>query len=145
NIDKGVVSGDILDPHYKSPYGAELNIGVQRQLRPGLVLTVDYLLNRGVHFNMAVDRNRVGAANTLNIGLANSAIASTLSSFGCADINCVIAAGGTIDDFANNGLSGGCPGYDGCAFGGKNINFRQINVLEPAGVSRYQALQVALT
>jgi len=153
NIDKGVVSGDILDPHYKSPYGAELNVGVQRQLRPGLVLSVDYLLNRGVHFNMAVDRNRIGAANTLNVGLANAAIAATLSQCGAATIDDALAScaanknskPATINNFANNGLSGSCPGFDGCAFGGKNINFRQINVLEPSGVSRYQALQVSLT
>ncbi len=50
-----------------------------------------------------------------------------------------------IDDFANNGLSGAGPGYDGYAFGGNNINFRQMNVLEPVGVSRYQALQAQLS
>jgi hypothetical protein len=149
NIDKGVVSGDILDPNYKSPYGAQINIGVQRQIRPGLVFSADYVLNRGVHFNMAVDRNRTGAANTLNMGLAQAAISNTESDFGCATIDCVIAAGGTINDFASNSgfaqLSGSCPGFDGCAFGGKNINFRQMGVLEPVGVSRYQALQAQLT
>jgi hypothetical protein len=162
NIDKGVVSGDILDPHYKSPYGAQMNIGVQRQIKPGLVLSLDYIMNRGVHFNMAVDRNRTGAASTLNTGLAVSAINRTWCDFfgpaptnpptPCAfpaststQINQVIAAGGTIDDFANEGVSGACPGFDGCAFGGKNINFRQMNVLEPVGVSRYQALQAQLT
>lgn len=160
NLDKGVVSGDILDPHYKSPYGAQINIGVQRQIRSGLVLSLDYVLNRGVHFNMAVDRNRIGAADTLNVGLAQGAIASTLSQCGVATIQAGIDAncpGGPdpktrikgrtlgIDDFANNGVSGACPGFDGCAFGGKNINFRQMGVLEPVGVSRYQALQAQLT
>ena len=53
--------------------------------------------------------------------------------------------GATIDNFANYGVSGACPGFDGCAFGGKNINFRQMGVLEPVGVSRYQALQAQLT
>ncbi len=153
NIDKGVVSGDILDPNYKSPYGAQLNIGVQRQIKSGLVLSLDYIMNRGVHFNMAVDRNRVGAANTLNLGLANDAIAATLKKCGAATIDAAIAscasnkggAGATIDNFANFGVSGACPGFDGCAFGGNNINFRQMGVLEPAGVSRYQALQAQLT
>ncbi|HET8966421.1 MAG TPA: TonB-dependent receptor [Candidatus Acidoferrum sp.] len=160
NLDKGVVSGSILDPNYKSPYGAQINIGVQRQIKPGLVLSVDYLMNRGVHFNMVVDRNRIGAANTLNVGLANSAIAATLSQCGVTTIQAGIAAncpGGsdpdtaitgrrlTIDDFADNGVSGACPGFDGCAFGGNNINFRQMSVLEPSGESRYQALQAQLT
>jgi hypothetical protein len=145
NIDKGVVSGSILDPHYKSPYGAQINIGVQRQIKPGLVLSLDYIMNRGVHFNMSVDRNRIGAANTLNLNLANAAISRTLNDFACASIDCVIGKGGTIDDFANEGVSGACPGFDGCAFGGNNINFRQMSVLEPVGVSRYQALQAQLT
>jgi len=144
NIDHGVIGGAILDPHYKSPYGAQINLGVQRQIRSGLVLSLDYVLNRGVHFNMQVDRNRIGAADTLNVGLANAAISSTLSTFNCATIDCVIQAGGTIDDFAGNRLGGG-PGFDGFAFGGKNINFRQMTVLEPVGVSRYQALQAQLT
>lgn len=158
NLDKGVVSGDILDPHYKSPYGAQINIGVQRQIKSGLVLSLDYILNRGVHFNMAVDRNRIGAANTLNTGLAQQAIGATLASCGATTIdqslvNCpgfkskAHPAGrpATIDDYANNGVSGACPGFDGCAFGGNNINFRQMGVLEPVGVSRYQALQAQLT
>ncbi len=145
NLDKGVVSGSILDPHYKSPYGAQINIGVQRQIKPGLVLSLDYMMNRGIHFNMSVDRNRIGAANTLNLNLAQAAIGRTLNDFGCGDIACVIESGGTIDDFANEGLSGAGPGYDGFAFGGKNINFRQMSVLEPVGVSRYQALQAQLT
>ena len=49
----------------------------------------------------------------------------------------------TISQTGVSAVSG--PGYDGYAFGGKNINFRQMNVLEPVGVSRYQALQVQLT
>lgn len=161
DIDKGVVSGAILDPNYKSPYGAQMNIGIQRQIRPGLVFSADYILNRGVHFNMQVDRNRTGAANTLNVGLARTAISKTWCDFfdpnndacytGGApgttanQIAAVIGDGGGITDFANEGLGGSCPGFDGCAFGGNNINFRQMNVLEPVGVSRYQALQLQLT
>jgi Carboxypeptidase regulatory-like domain len=162
NIDKGVVSGSILDPHYKSPYGAQINVGMQRQIKPGLVLSLDYIMNRGIHFNMAVDRNRIGAANTLNSALALSAISRTWCDFfgpapttpptpcvpppsTSAQIDQVILGGGSIDDFANEGISGACPGFDGCAFGGNNINFRQMSVLEPVGVSRYQALQAQLT
>jgi len=153
DIDKGVVSGSILDPNYKSPYGAQMNIGVQRQIKPGLVLSADYVLNRGVHFLTTVDRNRVGAANTLNIGLAQQAIAGALDDCAAATIDQAIlscaanhaGAGATIDNFANFGLSGAGPGYDGYAFGGNNLNYRNMFVLEPVGVSRYQALQVALT
>ncbi|HMI51468.1 MAG TPA: TonB-dependent receptor [Candidatus Saccharimonadales bacterium] len=159
DIDKGVVSGSILDPNYKSPYGAQINIGVQRQIKPGLVLSADYVLNRGVHFLTTVDRNRVGAANTLNVGLAQAAISRTLGDCGVVSIaasliNCPnfqdpaqpgLLVPATIDDYANEGLSGSGPGYDGYAFGGSNINYRNMFVSEPVGVSRYQGLQVALT
>jgi hypothetical protein len=71
NNDLGVFAGGtIIDPHYTSPYGAQINIGVQREIKPGLVVNVDYVMNRGMHFPMLVDRNRVGAANTLNTATA---------------------------------------------------------------------------
>src|ERR1041385_6318822 len=41
----------IIFNKYKRPYGIMMNIGVQREIKPGLVLTVDFLRNRGVHFN----------------------------------------------------------------------------------------------
>ncbi|HUL34349.1 MAG TPA: TonB-dependent receptor, partial [Candidatus Eisenbacteria bacterium] len=150
NIDRGVLGGAIIDPNYKAPYGAQMNIGVQRQLKPGLVFSVDYVLNRGVHFNTQVDRNRIGAANTLNVGYAQDAIAATLADCGVTTVdqaiqNCPNYGGpASIYDFAGFGLGAG-PGYDGYAFGGNNINFRQINVLEPVGLSRYQGLQALLS
>jgi hypothetical protein len=43
-------------------------------------------MNRGVHFNQVVERNRIGAADSLNVGAAQAAITQTLSDFGCLDI-----------------------------------------------------------
>jgi hypothetical protein len=136
-------SGSLVDTNYKTPYGAQMNIGVQRELKPGLVLAVDYVHNRGVHFNMVRDRNRLGAADTLDVALAQAAIAATLADFGCADIDCVIGAGGTIENFTDFGLGAGA-GHDGNAFGGMNHNFRDMGVIESIGLSRFQALQVRL-
>lgn len=107
-------------------------------------MALDYLHNRGVHFNLTVDRNRLGAANTLDVGIAQTAIAGTEAGFGCADIDCVIAAGGTITDFSDNGLGKGSA-LDGFAFRGNNPNFRDMGVIESIGLSRFQALQVRLT
>ncbi len=150
NTDQGVFGGaTIIDPNYKSPYGAQINIGLQREIKPGLVLNVDYIMNRGVHFLTTVDRNRIGAANTLNVAAAQAAMDATFAAAGCnagsnsANVDCVIAAGGIIDDFAGNGLGAGS-GLDGFAFSGKNVNFRQMTVAEPAGLSRYSALQFLL-
>jgi hypothetical protein len=141
--------GSVLDTNYKSPYGIQFNIGIQRELKPGLVLSLDYVRNRGVHFNQVRDRNRIGAANTLDTATALSAMQATFDAFDCnsgslsASVDCVIAAGGTITDFADNGLGAGS-GVDGFAFSGMNRNFRGIGIIEPIGLSLYQALQARL-
>ena len=56
----------------------------------------------------------------------------------------MIADGGDIFEFADDGVGAGS-GLDGFAFGGTNRNFRQMSVIEPVGLSRYQGLQVLLT
>src|SRR5882724_6427773 len=142
--------GSVLDNNYKTPYGMQFNIGVQRELRPGLVLSVDYIRNRGVHFNLTRDRNRIGAANTLDIATAQGAIAATLGDCGVTTIDQAIvscaANGGdpaTIVNFADNGLGAGS-GLDGFAFSGRNRNFRTMGIIEPQGLSLYQAVQIRL-
>lgn len=150
---QGASGGDMIEPFYKSPYALDLNIGVQRELKPGLVLSADYVMIRGVHLNTVIDRNRIGAADTLNIPAGQAAMAATFSDFECgnatvsANVDCVIEGGGTILDFANNGLGAGTVSgtTNTSAFGGVNRNFTQVNVIEPLGLSRYQGLQVRLT
>lgn len=139
----------VLFNDYKRPYGIMMNIGFQHELKPGLVLTVDYLHNRGVHFNQVIDLNRLGAANTLNLTTARAAISATNADFGCpanttaAAINCAITAGATIFDYADEGLGGGSA-LDGFAFQGQNPNFRGMGVLAPIGLSRYSGLTASL-
>ncbi len=135
---------------YKRPYSIMFNIGMQREIKPGLVLSVDYLRNRGVHFGQLINLNRNGAANTLNVSAAQSAIAATANGFapcagmtGSTAIDCVIAGGGSIIDFAGNGLDAGS-GVDGFAFQGNNPNFRNIGVIAPVGLSTYNALTASL-
>jgi hypothetical protein len=142
------IGGSLIDPNYKSPYGAQFNIGFQRELKRGLVLSVDYVLNRGVHFNVTRDRNRTGAANNFNLAAAEDAIAATLTKCGVATIDAAIAnckgKHAKITNFSANGLGAGS-GLDGFAFGGDNRDFRVMTVIEQVGLSRYQGLQVALT
>ncbi|MCM3904444.1 MAG: TonB-dependent receptor [Pyrinomonadaceae bacterium] len=142
-------AGSIIFNEYKRPYGIMFNIGVQRELKPGLVLTVDYLRNRGVHFNQTTDLNRIGAANTLDVNIARDAIIATNDDFGCpasasaAAINCAIAAGATISDYAGFGLGAGSA-LDGFAFRGQNPNFRGMGLIQSLGLSTYNALTVSL-
>jgi hypothetical protein len=143
-FDSNLSTGNgLINPDYKTPYGVQINIGVQREIKPGLVLSVDYLRNRGVRFNQVIDHNRIGAANTLNVAAAQAAIAATNASFVCATIACSIGKGATITDFSDNGLGAGS-GIDGFAFGGMNRNFRSIGVVDNIGLSLFQALQVQL-
>src|SRR5262249_17855213 len=153
NLDAG---NSIIFNKYKRPYGMMLNIGFQHELRPGLVVSVDYLRNRGVHFTQTTDLNRIGAANTLNVAAARAAITATANSFalddgstpcagltGSAAINCVIDPknGGTILDFAANGLGSGSA-LDGFAFQGVNPNFRTMGLIQSLGLSTYNSLSV---
>ncbi|HUS18748.1 MAG TPA: carboxypeptidase regulatory-like domain-containing protein [Terriglobales bacterium] len=135
--------GSLLDPDYQTPYSIQMNIGVQHEIKSGLVMSVDYIRNRGARFLQVTELNRIGAANTLNVPAAQAAIAATQADFGCATNACVIAAGGTISDYAANGLGSGT-GDTGAAFGGVNRNFHDMGVLRPQGLSLYQALQFRL-
>lgn len=146
----------IIFNKYKRPYSFMVNVGFQHELRPGLVLSVDYLRNRGVHFNQISDLNRIGAANTLNVATARAAIAATADTFrddkdkipcagltGSAAINCLIASRASISDFGANGLGAGSA-LDGAAFQGMNPNFRGMGFIQSQGLSTYNALTVNL-
>jgi hypothetical protein len=149
--------GDIIyAPNYQSPRAAQLNLGVQRQLWQGGVLSVDYLRNVITHIAQNIDVNHVGAARTLNTTAAQNAIAATLAQFDAADIDEAIADGATIADFANNGLdsgntylSGGYPASafgltpdTGAAFPGMNPAWGNMQVFYPIGRSVYNGLQM---
>lgn len=139
--------GSIIFNKYKRPYGFMANIGFQHELKPGLVLSVDYTRNRGVHFNQVTDLNRVGAANTLNVATARAAMAALHQELGCpanatpAAVNCAIAAGASIIDYADFGLGAGSA-LDGFAFQGMNPNFRGMGFIQSLGLSTYNALTV---
>jgi hypothetical protein len=145
---------------YRTPYSEQWNGGLQRQIRPGTIITVDYIHNSTLKIGQQIDQNHVGAARYLDKNAANTAIAATTGAFGCtggsssAAITCAIAAGATIDDFANNGLDsgnqylGGYPAsYAGAtpsnaAFPGQNSQLGNGNFILPIGRSGYDALQI---
>jgi carboxypeptidase family protein len=156
---------NLLAPNYRSPYSMEFNAGVSRELRPGTVLTVDYLRNVALHGLIGVDSNHVGDARFLNAAAALNAISATNSAKGCGTgtdataINCAIGKGATIFDYAGNGLDsgnafngGGLSAYvlgrtpdTGAAFAGANPNVGTNQMLFPIGRSIYNALQAKLT
>ena len=148
----------LLAPNYLTPRSFQFNIGFQRQIAHGTVLSVDYVHNLGTHFLLGIDANHVGAARNLNVGNAVAAINATIAGTGCAAatgagassqaaVNCYLAARptATIVDFASNGLdsSGTLPSAT-AAFPGTNPAVGLGEMFFPIGDSRYDGLQVNL-
>jgi hypothetical protein len=158
-------------PNYRSPVSVQMNIGFQRELRHGLVLSADFLRNVTTHSLLDVDINHVGSIKYFNAGAAQQAIAATLAYCNASSIalavssgTCPTAGGGTHTatgaDFVAFGMGtpgdvGGvaCPlanGEDGkplnrsCAFSGINPNYNAGYFLEPISRSVYNGLQMKL-
>jgi hypothetical protein len=145
----------VFSPNYKTPTSTQVNIGVQREIVRGGVLSVDYVHSATIHIGQVIDTNHVGAARYFNSAAAQAAVASTLSQFNATNVNEAIANGATIVDFANNGLDSGVnvlggnspqgalgPGATNtAAFPGANPNLGEGLFQFPAGRSGYDALQ----
>lgn len=151
--DNQSTSTDLISPDFRTPFSWQFNVGIERQLYPGTVLSADYVRNVGLHYLLYYDTNHVGDARYFNQSAALSAVTATNGSFGCGagagGVPCAIAAGATISDYAGNGLdsgaavNGGFPGCN-CAFPGINPNLGQNEMLFPIGRSVYNALDVSL-
>lgn len=142
-------------PNYKVPRSVQMNLGVQRQLWTGGVVTADYVRNVGLHISEQIDMNHVGDARFLNTLAAVRAIDRTLAAHGWSNMADAISKGATIDDFAGEGLDSGAqylsgypssyalgvgPGY-GAAFPGINKLVGQGMFDAPVGRSVYNGLQ----
>lgn len=155
----GLKSVGIYGGPYKTPYSIQINGGIQQEIAKGMIVSVDYVHNATLKVPLNIDVNHVGAARYLNTTAARAAVASTTSSFGCAGgssaaaINCAIAAGAMITDFAGNGLDSGVQytgGYPNSyygqsnnpAFAGANPNVGVGDFILPVGRSGYDALQI---
>jgi len=120
------VVGPAFAPNFRTARSYQMNIGVQRQLTRGGVLTVDYVRNVSLHFQEGVDVNHVGDSRYLNLSAANLAISSTLANCGVATIQASYSAPcpsgfytttdangntinrpATINDYAADGLDSG--------------------------------------
>lgn len=159
---------NMFNPDYRSPRSIVMNIGLQRQLRPGMVVSADFIRNVQTHFLLGVDQNHAGDIRYFNKTAAQQAIAATLSQCGAstlagAEANCSALngtdslgnpIGANMANFAANGLGsssdmGGssCPaalnGQD-CAFGGINPSAPALGFLSPVGRSEYDGLQLKL-
>jgi len=154
---------NLFAPNYRTPRSVQMNLGIQRELRRGMVLTADYLRNISTHTLLAVDTNHIGDVRFFNLAAAQAAISNTNKSFGCgagfdqASSQCAINAGATVVNYATNGLDSGyelCGGEPcsfvptapaaGAAFPGINPNVGGNQMLFPIGRSVYNGLQASL-
>ena len=149
-------------PDYRTTRSYQMNLGVQRELWKGGILTADYVRNVSTHFMLTVDANHVGDSRYFNVAAAQNAIAMTNAAKGCpanfsqTAIQCAITAGATISDYAGNGLDsgvsflGGGPASlsgltpaTGAAFPGINPLMGQGEFQFPIGRSVYNGLQMS--
>ena len=164
---------NMFAPNYISPRSIQMNVGIQREIRHGMVFTADFLRNVETHGLLGVDINKVGTANNYNAAGAEAAVEGAANATsgcsgqtGAAAVNCVVSfyqqPGQTPTDaagvFLANGLgtpndaTGVACGLDpsvgglghACAFGGINPNQNAFAMLFPISRSVYNGLQMKL-
>ncbi len=162
----------MFNPDYRSPRSIQMNIGIQRELHPGMVLSVDFVRNVQTHFLLGVDQNDAGDVRYFKLGPAQQAIATTLADCGAGsvtaswsvpcptdpangtnDLGTYAPRPATIGDYAGHGLGSSADmggnsclaalGYN-CAFGGLNPLAPPLAFLSPVGRSVYNGLQMKL-
>ena len=154
----------MFNPDYKSPRSVQMNVGVQRELKHGVVLSVDYIRNVGTHYLLGIDENHAGDIRYFSKTGAMDAIAATNTKFGCAPapgagVDCAISGinhggvGATMSDYAGLGLGSSSDmggrscfaalGYQ-CAFGGVNLHAPPLGFLSSIGRSVYNGLETKL-
>lgn len=146
----------MFDPHYHSPRSVQMNAGIQREIRPGMVLSADFVRNVQTHYLLGVDVNHSGDVHYFNKTGALNAINVTNGQFGCpagvGGIQCAINGGATMAAYAGNGLTSSADfdqpctavfGYN-CAFPGINPAAPPLPFLQSIGRSVYDGLQVKL-
>ena len=174
-LDQGLGSfGGLYHPGYRTPRSLEINIGVQRQIRPGIILSVDFVRNVQTHYFLGIDQNHTGDIRYFDKSAALEAIAATLASCGVntiqAGIDAPCPSGQIVDgngnprpllipDFAASGLTTTAdfgqvcsfrsvikPGTSyGCSFPGINPKAPSLNFFRPFGRSLYNGLQTVLS
>jgi carboxypeptidase family protein len=149
-------------PGYRTPRSWQMNVGIQHEIRPGMVFSADYIRNIGEHFLIVVDPNHSGAAKSFRLDNAIAARDAAQTANGCApgsgQAGCMVTAlgqGGAQAAYSGAGLdsniqaTGGTP-CPTCAFPGYNFvsgnsgNVGTLDMLYPVGRSVYSGLQMKL-
>jgi len=139
----------LLSPNYQTPRTTQFNIGIQHELWPGMVLTLDYVRDVTTRTLLGVDVNQGGSASTFNVANAMSDRDAAQSANGCltgpGQVSCMVAKlgpAGALAAYGNAGIggpaqvTGGAP-CPSCAFPGIRPALG-VNVMQfPVGRSVY--------
>jgi Carboxypeptidase regulatory-like domain len=162
-------SYDLFYPGYRTPRSWQANLGIEKEIRPGTVLSVDYIRDISEHFLIGEDINHSGAARSFNQANAVAARDAAQVANGCpvgygqvtCMINSTVASGGTTRlgvagaqaAYSSAGLDSNLQAAGGgpcsyCAFPGTNPIIGNtgavggVDMLFPEGRSVYTAVQV---
>ncbi len=126
--------GNVPGDQFKIPYALQFNLGFQRELKPGTVLTVDYIHNHAVGLPFfLVDYERRRDAGTLNVAAARARVntvlgGKTVDQWIADNPTRTISAFGLISDSSYQGLT---------------PDFLRARFLT-GGFTRYRGLQLSL-
>jgi hypothetical protein len=153
---------DLFYPNYRTPRSYQMNLGIQKEIRTGTVLSADYVRNIGEHYLIGQDVNHSGAARSFNQANAIAARDAAQTAAGCptgfGQATCMITALGhagaqaaysTAGLDSNLQVTGGGP-CSYCAFPGTNAitgnngALGGVDVLFPDGRSVYSGVLVKL-
>jgi hypothetical protein len=133
----GVTFGGQFPGDYKIPYSMQFNIGFQRELWKGHVLSVDYVRQRAVGLPiMMADYEARRDARFFNVAEATSTVNGVLADCGVATVDAAIASG-CVETIADFGLAN-----DDIWPGRTATNTRAR--IYTGGFSLYQAIQLSM-
>jgi hypothetical protein len=146
----------LLAPNYQTPRTVQMDLGLQHELKPGLIFSFDYLRYVTTRTLLGLDVNDGGAAATFNAKNAENDRDAAQIAHGCFpgtnQVSCLIAALGPAGALAAYGaagiggpaqVNGGAP-CPTCAFPGLQPSLG-VNVMNfPVGRSVYSAYNVGL-
>ncbi len=146
----------LLAPNYQTPRTAQFDVGVQHELWPGLVLTLDYVRDVSTRTLLGLDVNQGGSANTFDATNAASDRDAAQTANAClagpGQVSCMVAKlgpAGALAAYGNAGIGGPAQVTGGapcpfCAFPGLHPNLG-VNVMNfPEGRSVYSGEIVSL-
>ncbi|PYV23033.1 MAG: hypothetical protein DMG27_16740 [Acidobacteria bacterium] len=145
---KGVTFGYLVGgSRFKIPYSTQMNLGFQREIKPGHVLSADFIYNHGVGLPfLGEDLECRRCAKTLNVAAARAKVNSVLNGMAvdqwmAANPGVTIGAFGLASDSIFRGLT---PDPNSPYPEIQSTNFLRARVMTRGGFTKYKGLQIQM-